>query len=507
MGVRTGEEYLAALRDGRQVICDGRRIADVTAAPGFRNTARAIAQFYDFQQLPAVREMMTYETEDGERAGTGFIEPRSKDDLRKRAAAFAAWAEVSCGLMGRSPDYMNTCLMMVAAAAVHLGARDPRLGERARGVYLDARRRDLCMTHTFIQPNTSRAKQPTEQASSLRVVRETADGPVVSGARIVGTLAPFSDGNLVILGGQPMGDTGPEWEKLAIAFTTSVTEPGLRWICRDIYDQERSLYDAPLAGRLDEQDCVAVFDEVLVSWENVFIYKDVDIFTRQFEFLRFQDTLGHHVLIKNIAKTRFLFGLALLITESTGVNAFVNVQERLGDFAIYLANLEALAIAAVEGAEQDPHNGLWYPNPRAIFAGLRLYPEYYPRMIDHLVQFGASNFVAMPQEATLDALGDSVEDYFAGASQTAREKVALYRMAWDIAGSGWGGRQELYERFFFGDVTRMKVLGYLREDKRAPISMVKRLLGGASTPDTPFPLPEHLSGTVEQAGAAPAVAD
>ena len=33
--------------------------------------------------------------------------------------------------------------------------------------------------------------------------------------------------------------------------------------------------------------------------------------------------------------------------------------------------------------------------------------------------------------------------------------MALYRLAWDVAGSAFGGRQVLYERFFFGDPVRM----------------------------------------------------
>ena len=38
---------------------------------------------------------------------------------------------------------------------------------------------------------------------------------------------------------------------------------------------------------------------------------------------------------------------------------------------------------------------------------------------------------------------------------SARERVALYRLAWDAAGSSFAGRQVLYERFFFGDPVRM----------------------------------------------------
>jgi aromatic ring hydroxylase len=198
MGLRTGAEYLAGLRDGRRIIYNGRRIEDVTTKPGFRNTAPAVAQYYDFQHLPEVRELVSYETPDGDRAHLSIIEPRSKEDLRRRAAAFAAWAEVTCGHMGRSPDYMNACLMAVGAARQHWGGRDPVLGERAYARYLDARRRDLYYTHTFVQAHTDRFKHPTEQKSTLRVVRETADGPVVCGAKAVGTLVPYADANLLV---------------------------------------------------------------------------------------------------------------------------------------------------------------------------------------------------------------------------------------------------------------------------------------------------------------------
>src|SRR5260370_41845649 len=48
-----------------------------------------------------------------------------------------------------------------------------------------------------------------------------------------------------------------------------------------------------------------------------------------------------------------------------------------------------------------------------------------------------------------------IERYFGAADAGARERVALYRLAWEVACSAFGGRQVLYERFFFGDPVRM----------------------------------------------------
>ena len=489
MGLRTGAEYLAGLQDGRQIIYDGRRIEDVTTEPGFRHTARAVAQYYDFQHVPEVRELVSYETPDGDRAHLSFIEPRCKEDLRRRAAAFAAWAEVTCGHMGRSPDYMNACLMAVGAARPHWGAKDPVLGKRAYEQYLNARRRDLCYTHTFVQAHTNRFKPPTEQKSTLRVVRETADGPVVSGAKAVGTLAPYADANLCLGGLIP--DLKEEHVNFVISFTLPMDAPGTTWICRDVMDPERSHFDAPLASKSDEMDTVVIFEECLIPWEHVYVYQDVEIFHKQLQYMRFHDALGHHVLVRSIAKARFLFGLAHLIAETSQVSQRINIQERLGEFAMYLENLECLAIAAVEGAEQDATNGLWYANSKAVRTAIRLNADVYPQLIHHLMQIGGSGYVNMPQERTLDTLGMAIEDYFCGATLGAKDKVALYRMGWDMAGSSWGQRHELYERFFFGEHTRHRLNAYEWANKDDAIAMVQRMLQPPPSPLEPYPLPKR----------------
>ncbi|MEE9277832.1 MAG: 4-hydroxyphenylacetate 3-hydroxylase N-terminal domain-containing protein [Dehalococcoidia bacterium] len=490
MGLRTGDDYLAGLKDNREIWYGGRRIADVTAEPGFRNMARTVAQYYDLQNLPHLRDQLTYETPDGDRAHLSFIEPRSKEDLRRRAGAFAAWSEVTCGLMGRSPDYMNACMMAVGAAKHFWGSQDAELGQHAYDLYLRCRRNDVTMTHTFINPMVDRFKPLAEQEPYINagVVERTSDGIIVRGARNVATLAPFCDGNLSFFSPR-LAD--PEEDIYALGFVAPVGSPGLKWICRDTVDLERSHFDQPLSYRFEEMDCIAVFEDVFVPWENVFIYKDIDIHNRGFQGMHFMEALGHHILVKNLVKTRFLFGLAHLLAETIQVDKFINVQDRLGDILMWLQTMESMAIAAVEGAEKDPHNGLYYANAATTVAALRLYPEIYPRIIDHIYQLGGGGYVAVPQEATLELAELAIDKYFQGASRDGKGRVQLFRLAWDLIGSGWGGRQELYERFFFGDTQRMKALNYVFYDKEEAVAMVQRMLQPPRAGE-PLPLPDHL---------------
>ena len=64
--------------------------------------------------------------------------------------------------------------------------------ERRRAYYELVRENDLCLTHTLVAPQVNRAVHPDEQAGgavALRVVEETDRGLIMSGARILATLA------------------------------------------------------------------------------------------------------------------------------------------------------------------------------------------------------------------------------------------------------------------------------------------------------------------------------
>jgi aromatic ring hydroxylase len=45
--MRTGQQFLESLRDGRAVYLDGERVKDVTTHPGFAEPIRQIAVMYD----------------------------------------------------------------------------------------------------------------------------------------------------------------------------------------------------------------------------------------------------------------------------------------------------------------------------------------------------------------------------------------------------------------------------------------------------------------------------
>jgi aromatic ring hydroxylase len=496
MGIRSGREFLDSLRGQRKVIHDGVEIDDVTAVPVFRRQAAAIAQFYDFQSEPHLRDLMTFESRDRERCGMAFLEPRSKQDLRRRVAAYAAWAQVSCGLLSRSPDYMNT--MLTAMAGLAAAAGDEELSRPVVDYYDMVRQGDLYLTHTFVYPFMDHTKAHGENPTVLRVVREDAEGIVLSGARGLATGAPFANHNVNVEYMRPPSSTmGPDGKPtLSLSFWHDIEQPGVRWLSRDVDTSERRAFDAPVTAFADEIDCVAVYDEARIPWSQVITYANdfeklarISMLWSQFgEHLTF-----HQALVRSIEKSRLVLGLAHLMAESSGASKYFNIKQRLADIVLSLDILEAIAVAAVDDAEQDPVTGWYRPKMKHASAGLRYFGECYPKMLDHLVMIGAGRLVSTPSERTLDLLGPALESYFRGSESNARSAVGLYRLAWDLAGSTCGRRQDLYERFFANSFELRRVQAYETMNKSEAIEMVRRLLRAGEASAGPFQVPPRYS--------------
>jgi 4-hydroxyphenylacetate 3-hydroxylase-like protein len=70
--LRSGQEHLQSLRDGRVVYVGAEKIDDVTSHPAFRNAAQTVAALYDMKADPAYRDELSYE-EDGGRHSIYFL--------------------------------------------------------------------------------------------------------------------------------------------------------------------------------------------------------------------------------------------------------------------------------------------------------------------------------------------------------------------------------------------------------------------------------------------------
>ncbi|HVA79702.1 MAG TPA: 4-hydroxyphenylacetate 3-monooxygenase, oxygenase component [Candidatus Binataceae bacterium] len=456
MGARSGNNYLSSLKKlGAEIFLGGERVSDVTTHRAFRNCAQSLAQLYDMQSEHP--EAMTFRTDDGGRAGLSFHQPRTPAELAKRSRMMKTWADFSGGFMGRTPDYLNVSITAMAAAHEFFAASDPRFGDNIQGSYRAARAHDWCATHTLVNPRASRAQGwagNTDADLALRLVEKTRGGIVVSGCRMLATLAPMSEELLVFP--STVLKAEPAAEPFALSFAINCNASGLRFLCRDSYDRAASKFDAPLASRFEEMDCVVIFDNVIVPWERVFLCGDVARCNALYGATNAVVHMMHQVAVKNIAKSEFVLGLATRIAQASDATALQHTRERLAEMITTTETMRACLRAAEADAALDQW-GICVPARAPLDTARNLFPRLYPRMVEILELMSSSSLMATPADADFAnpaELGD-IDRYFPAADAGARERVGLYRLAADVACSAFGARQVLYERFFFGDPIRM----------------------------------------------------
>ena len=215
-------------------------------------------------------------------------------------------------------------------------------------------------------------------------------------------------------------------------------------------------------------DCAVFFDDVLVPWERVFLLGDVDRLNATANATHSSAHSAHQGATKNLAKCEFVLGTALLMTQTLGNAHLPHVEERIGELMLTTQLTRACMRAAEADAKLDEW-GVMTPDPLMAESPRNLFMTAYPRMIEILQLLGSSSFMLTPSEADFNGpLKADIEQYLATDNTAAKDRVKLFRLAWDLAGSAFGSRQVLYERFFASDpLTRARAIATIYPKQEA----------------------------------------
>jgi 4-hydroxyphenylacetate 3-monooxygenase len=440
MAVRSGAEYLAGLRDTREVWLDGARIADVTAHPALAPAARAIAMHYDAARGDERADLLTYvEPSTGERCNAAFLLPRSHAELVRRRVVSEYYARLSGGMIGRPPDFLGLMLAHMLRLKDGFAYGNSTYAANLERYFAECRDGDRCVAHTFTDPLGDRSR-PLAEWPMVRIIDECADGVVVHGVKSMATLAPQADELLVFPA--PRSGLPPE---AVLYFAVPIATPGLRLLCREPQASEGRHFDHPLRSRFDEMDALVVFDHVLVPHTRIFgrgaPERVVPLFDRLMAPL-------NHALVRVAAKAELILGVAAQLARAVGTFDQPDTQQRLAVIAHFRETIQAYLVAADARGHPDA-NGWWVPHARTITAGKVYAVAHYQDLLTAVQEIGGQGLIAAPQERDFGvaALEPFLEPTFRAAASSAAERTRLFKLAWDIVGDGFGGRQLLFELF------------------------------------------------------------
>ncbi len=155
--------------------------------------------------------------------------------------------------------------------------------------------------------------------------------------------------------------------------------------------------------------------------------------------------------IRGVVKLRFMAGLACRVGEAIGRAAAPHVQAQLGELVAKVEIANGLLRSAAQEVVAGRREGM---SLRALAAALWVFiPETQVRAAEVIRQLSGSGLILTPTEQDFHnpEIAPYLEKYLQGRSLGARERVQLFKLAWDMLGEQFGSRQLQYEWFYAGD--------------------------------------------------------
>ena len=483
--MRTGDQYRESLCDGREVMLDGERVADVTTHPAFAGVVRTMSEMFDIAADPAHRDLYTFPSPTtSEPVHAWWMIPRSRDDLARRRAAIEAWSRYNVGFLGRSPDHVASFFAGFAGSLPLFAEGGQQYADNLERFYQRARDESLYLSYTIIHPTVDRTKPPHQQYVPnlyVSVLEERDDGIVLRGAQMLGTGSVLSDYIFVscIL---PLPEGAEDY---AFSVVVPNNAPGLKIYSRRSYaDDTQSTWDHPLANRFDETDSLIVFDDVVVPWEHVFAYRNIAVTSGQFQRTAAHSLGNTQAQIRFSTKLRYLAGLAHQMFSRAGTIGDAKYKARLGRLAGRCQLPHAFVLAAEAACWTDRY-GVTNPDHASLYAAMSLQPELIDEVLFALREYSGGSVIQLPSSVASYVDPQSAADidrYIRWPSGDSDDRVGLLNLVWDSIGTEFASRHLQYEMFYAGDPTVVQMRSFLSFDWGDATALVQQCLDASARP-------------------------
>ena len=486
--VKDGKQHIKSLSDGRELYLDGKLVNDHVNHPAFSESVKSVGRLYDFQANPQNLDLMTFESpKTGKRVNRAWQLPKNLPELIQRRRALEAWAELSCGFLGRSPDHVGSALSGMYMGLEVFKKSGDRYAQSLSDYYEYARDNDIYLTYVIINPQADKSKSAGEQAESLvaSIVDEDSQGITIKGAKMLGTGCPMAN-EVFISSIQPL-KTGEE--NLAFSAAIPLSTKGVKMLSRKSYESSSvSRFDNPLSSQFDENDAVLYFDEVKIPWDRVFVNKNVEMTSAQWHQTPAHVYQNYQCQIRFMVKMRFLLGMARKIAETNGIIGFPPVVEILGQMAAEVSMVEGLVEAMEASGTQ---RGEYYvPNPQRLYAANVLTQQLYPKFIQSIRELSGGGMIMVPssvQDFSNEEILGIINKTQQSPAASSEGRVKLFKLAWDAVGSEFGSRHLQYEMFYSGANMVTRGHSYRNYNWQRALGMVDQFMASYDLPKVEKP--------------------
>lgn len=476
MALRSPDQYVASLRDGRTVYFSGRLVPDVTEHPVIARAIRHASVDFELAEDPEVRPLAVVDSADP--FSRYFLEPRSTSDLSDRALLIET-ATSRCHTLVPLIKEIGTDALF---ALRRIGrALDASLGnaERSRriGEFFDhCRSNDLAMSVAQTDVKGDRSLGPSAQSnpdSYLRIVERRADGIVVRGAKVHTSCTPNTN-ELIVLPTRAMNEADADW---AVSFAIPVDTPGLRLVASPYGSHAGDEFDSPISSQRLMMETTTLFDDVFVPNERVFL-------DGQYQFagplaLAFVDYHRFTAISYKLPLVDALVGSAALMADMNGITKAAHVRDKITGLISYAETLRALVqSSALRGTPDDA--GVFVPDPLIVNIAKSHFAHGYHHALQQVQDLAGGLLVTAPGGADFEnpEIGSMLDALLGGRDGIGgEERIRALNMVSDLTTREFGGYHAVLAIHAEGSLEAEKMMIARSYDTSRVMAYARRLAG------------------------------
>ena len=430
MALKTPQQYVESLRDGRVTLWAGENIADITTHPRFKVPIELTAADYDYDS-PEHGELRRYRAEDGSEAHRIYQVPRSSDDLATRIEMMK---HTSIGTL------VSGVYMALMSVKDEVALVNPQYAANIERMYRYCRDNDLRAAEVITDPKGDRKRRAHEQDDPdlyVRIVDRNKDGIVVRGAKLHITAASLVH-ELVVM---PTKGMRQDEKDYAVSFSVPVNAKGVKIINRSFAPAELNAFDYPASSHHSMPEGFVVFDDLFVPWDRVFLAGEVQLASRLAQSLGLWERTGG--VVEAVRMSELFVGLAQLVTEYQGKESDPTALNSISELITYAEMLRMSLDYACRHYETTA-SGMVYPNTLAINAAKYYYAANYHQTVRYLHDLGGGLVLTLPLEADLrnEESGKYIRKYLHTKKEVDVEnRMRVYNMIRDLTADAYGGWQ------------------------------------------------------------------
>jgi 4-hydroxybutyryl-CoA dehydratase/vinylacetyl-CoA-Delta-isomerase len=457
MSLRSAEEYKKGLRDGRVVYMMGEHVPDVTADPYLKVGVETAAFDFLMTHDQDARELAVMEDPTtGEPVSSYFEVPDYPEAVTRRHELVKEAANYADGALPFVKDVGSDIINGLTAVTRIMGNETYK--KRVEDYRWYCARNDLSMAGAVTDVKGDRSKGPSEQRSPeyyLRVVDETDNEIVVSGAKAHITASAYVDEILVI----PTRNMSEADADYAVAFAIPVATPGIKQICRPSFRfQDDSHFPTPRPRR-GHIEALVIFDNVRVPKERVFLLREWQ--AAQYTAYAFAAFHRFTAVTYKIPIIEYMTGLGMLAAEANGIHKTPGIRERFVNMIRYTETTKALAKAAAVDPENFGGSGLYVANRLTSNMAKLHFASHFHEFVRDIQDIAGGLLVTQPtyKDWRREELRPYLERYLGGAGTfDAEQRLKLMSTLHHVVASDFAGWHEVCSIHAEGSFATQKMM-------------------------------------------------